>query len=112
MDPQPPAECRSSRSAVINGGTVLNPARDMGMVSGKQTNWEQSREGPEGSKCSMEVQKTEQKCGRAAGTAQGSGSCRAGRKALPIRACKEAFGDAWIKLVMLLCATENGAERL
>lgn len=91
---------------------MLNPARDMGMVSGKRINWEQSRQGPEGSKCYMEVQKTEQKHGRAAGTDQGSGNCGAGRKALPIRAYNEAFGDVWIKLEVLLCARENGAEKL
>lgn len=69
------------------------------MVSGKQMNWEheleQGREGPEGSMCSMEMEKTEQERGRAASTAQGGGNCRAGRKALHIRApaiCNETWG--------------------
>lgn len=107
------AECRSYRSAVINEGTVLNPAKDVGMVSGRQMTWEQSREGCERSLCSMEVEITEQKRGRAAGRAQGSGNCRAGRKALYIRLQSSVVkpGDVWIKLVMLLCARENSTER-
>lgn len=58
-------------------------------------NWEQGREGPGGSVCSVEVKRTEQRGGRAAGRAQGRGDHRAGRKAVHIRAPgipKEAWG--------------------
>lgn len=73
---------------------MLNLARDVGMVGGKQMNWGQSREGCEplvfhgGGENRAETWQSSRH-------GSGSGNCRAGRKALHVRApviCNEVWG--------------------
>lgn len=87
------------------------------MVSGKQMNWEheleQGREGPEGSMCSMEMEKTEQEHAEQQARLKEVGIAELGGRhcTSELQPSVMKLGDVWIKLVMLLCERENSAER-
>lgn len=92
----------------------MNPARDMGMVSGRRMNWEQSRRALKAPGVPWRCRKQSRNVAEQQGQPRKweLQSWAEGTAHLKLQSFVMKLGDVWIKLVMLLWARENTAERL